>query len=289
VSITDELIVEIQRRLPTKGTVHVEKGERVNSETLIAEGSVINPDIHDIRVYQILGIEPSEIKEYLVKSVGDEVKKDEVVAILRSFFGRFTRVVRSPIDGRIEALSISTGRVMIRGHPIEVKVKAHLPGKVKEVIPEEGAVVEAKVAHTKGVFGVGGETRGDLAIVSDSPNLPLTSEDITPEHEGKIIVGGSVITLRALKTAEKRGVKGVIIGGIDQKDLTQYLGYEIGVGITGTENIDLTIILTEGFGVNPMDQEKYEFLKKRVGQLACIDGTTQIRSQIVRPDIYIPI
>jgi hypothetical protein len=106
--------------------------------------------------------------------------------------------------------------------------------------------------------------------------------------KGRIIVGGSVVTLNAIRKAVEIGAKGLIVGGLDQKDLTEFLGYEIGLGVTGNEDIGLSVIITEGFGINPMNQSSFELLMKSRDKLACINGSTQIRSRMQRPEIIIP-
>jgi hypothetical protein len=169
-----------------------------------------------------------------------------------------------------------------------VKVVAHVPGTIVEVIEDEGAVVEARGFRFEGVFGVGGETQGNLALSVDNPDSPLTSSDIKDSHKGTVIVGGSFVTLDALKAAQRVGAKAVVAGGVDEKDLTYFLGHEIGLGITGGENLGLTLILLEGFGVCPMDPEVFEFLRGMEGRLACLDGSTQIRSRVLRPEIIVP-
>ncbi len=286
--VVEEGLVRKVRRIPTKGEVLVNVGEIVEPEKVLVKGTVINPEIHEVKIYAKLGVDPEQIKRYMLKEEGDEVKKDEVIAIYRAFFGRFTRACRSPIDGTIEVLTRS-GMALIRGLPIPVEAKAHIPGKIAEVIPGEGAVVETRAAIVQGVFGVGGEARGELEVVVGGPDEAMTPETIEEGHRGKILVGGSVITHEALQKAAKTGVSGVITGGVDQKDLTDFLGHEIGVGVTGGEDTSLTVIITEGFGVYPMDDERFRILKHHEGKLACIDGTTQIRQRMLRPEIIIPL
>jgi hypothetical protein len=287
--LLEETVVRKERRLPTEGEVLVEPGDRVEAETVVARGVVENPDIRELRVYASLGISPDLAKNYMLKTTGEDVARDEVIAIYRSFFGRSTKVARSPIAGRIENFSPITGRAIVRGHPIQMEVKAHLPGEIVEVIDGEGAVVEARAAVLQGSFGLGGEAEGELVFAVDSADLPLTSEEIKAQHRGMVVVGGSVVTVEALHTAARNGVSAVIVGGIDQRDLTEFLGYEIGVGVTGGEDFGFTLIITEGFGVNPMDDARFSLLKEHEGRLACVDGTTQIRSRIQRPEVVIPL
>jgi len=281
-------VIRKERRIPVRGEVFVKVGDAVSPDALIARCIVQNPDIRELKVYSYLGVDPEQAKDYMLKGEGDAVDKDEVIAIKRSFFGRQTKVARSPLDGIIESFAYRSGRALIRGNPLPVEVVAHVPGKVVEVIEGEGAVVEANGFRVEGVFGVGGEVRGAITVAMEDTDTPLTSSDIKESHSGSVVVGGSLVTLDALKAAQRVGVKGVVAGGMDQKDLTYFLGREIGLGITGHEELGLTLILLGGFGVNPIDQKTFEFFREVEGRLACLDGTTQIRSRVLRPEIIVP-
>jgi len=283
----DALIRKI-RRISTQGQVLVKTGDLVKPETVVARGTVTNPDVRKVIIYSQLDVDPDEVERYMLKEQGDQVKKDEVIAIHRSFFGRSTKICRSPIDGTIESFSRSSGSVLIRGTPIAVEVKAHLPGRIVETIPGEGAVVECKGALIQGRFGVGGEKVGELASVVARRDEALTNELITNELKGKIIVGGSLVTIDALRRAASLGVNGIVVGGLDQKDLADFLGYEIGLGVTGKEETGLTVIITEGFGPHPMEEETFHLLKSYEGKQASIDGSTQIRTRMLRPEVIIP-
>jgi len=288
VKLEEETLIRKVRRIPAQGEVFVDVGDIVDAETVIAGGTVRNPAAEEVKVYAALGVEPEQTERYMLKREGDKVAKDEVIAIHRFLFGWFTNTCRSPLDGFIEVFKKSTGRVIIRGNPIPVEVKAHVPGRIVEVIPREGAVVETRGALVNGVFGVGGEAHGELVFAVAQPGEVLTTEAIGEGHEGDIIVGGSVVTLDALRKAAEMGVNGIVTGSVDQKDLTDFLGQEIGLGLTGDE-VGLTLITTEGFGGYPMRDETCRLLKSHGGKRASIDGTTQIRQRILRPEIVVPL
>ena len=93
----------------------------------------------------------------------------------------------------------------------------------------------------------------------------------------------------ALQKAIQIGVQGIVVGGIDDHDLTSFLGYKIGVAITGHEDIPLTLIITEGFGEMAMSEKTFSLLKKFGGKDASINGATQIRAGVLRPEIIIPM
>ena len=251
VKLEDETLIRKVRRIPAQGEVFIDVGDAVDAETVIAGGTVRNPEAEEIKVFTKLGVEPDQTERYMLKKEGDQVAKDEVIAIYRAFFGRFTKTCRSPMDGFIEVFVKSVGRVIVRGNPIPIEAKAHIPGKIVEVIPGEGAVVETKGALVNGVFGVGGEARGELVFAVDQPGEALTTEAMRQGIKGKILIGGSIVTLDALRKAAEMGVSGIVTGGVDQKDLTDFLGHEIGLGLTGEERVGLTLIITEASASTP--------------------------------------
>jgi hypothetical protein len=88
--------------------------------------------------------------------------------------------------------------------------------------------------------------------------------------------------------AKELGIAGLVVGGIHDKDLRALLGYDLGVAITGTEQVGFTLILTEGFGTIPMAAKTFRLLSAHTGRKASISGSTQIRAGVIRPEIIIP-
>ncbi len=66
------------------------------------------------------------------------------------------------------------------------------------------------------------------------------------------------------------------------------MGYSLGVAITGSEEIGPSLIITEGFGKISMAARTYELLKSNESKFASINGSTQIRAGVIRPEILIP-
>jgi hypothetical protein len=88
--------------------------------------------------------------------------------------------------------------------------------------------------------------------------------------------------------AKEIGVAALVVGGIHDKDLRTLLGYDLGVAITGTEQVGFTLVLTEGFGTIPMATKTFRLLAAHAGQKASVSGATQIRAGVIRPEIIIP-
>lgn len=280
------LTLRRSRMLPIPGEVLVRQGEETDFDTVVATMKIPG-DPHIVKAALLLRVEPQEINRYMTKRVGDEVKKGEVIAQYIALFGLMKRFVNSPIDGIIENVGAS-GWVTVRSPPVPIEVRAYVPGRVVEVIPKLGVTIETDAAFIQGIFGIGGETHGQLTRLVNSPEDSLTTDMIGPEHKGKIIVGGSLITLEALRKAVQDRVAGVVVGGFDGVDLTNMLGYEMGVAITGEEEIGTTLIVTEGFGKMTMSNRTFNLLKQFEGRTASLNGATQIRAGVIRPEVIIP-
>ena len=286
--VTEGMTIEKERRLPLEGEVLVKAGATVRAEDVVAKADLPG-NVQLVNVANLLSVPPEEIAEYMLKSVGEVVSEDEIIATTKGLFGLFKSQARSPIDGTIEVVSDVTGQVILREPPIPVEVKAYTDGTVTEAVPNEGITVETYGTYIQGIFGIGGETVGNLTIVAESSSDELTVERILPEHQDNILVGGSLVTTAAIQKAIQQGVKGIIAGGIDDADLRELLGYELGVAITGSEDIGITLVITEGFGSIAMAEQTFTLLKAREGMKTSINGATQIRAGVVRPEIVIPL
>ncbi|MEO0088920.1 MAG: hypothetical protein ABIK56_00105 [candidate division WOR-3 bacterium] len=284
--VTDFTLIRKERRLPLPGEILVKIGEEVKGEDIVAK-TYLPGNVQTVNVAGLLNIPPEDIREVMIKKEGDEVEKDEVIAYTKSFFGLFKSYVRSPVKGKIENISEITGQVIIREPPQPVQVSAYIDGVVKEIIQKEGVIIETYASLVQGIFGIGGETRGILKIVASNPNEVLTEENINEDCKGKILVGGSLVTSEALKKAREFGVKGIVVGGIEDETIKNFLGYDIGVAITGQENCNLTLVITEGFGRMKMADRTFSLLKSLEGKTASINGATQIRAGVIRPEVIV--
>lgn len=271
-----------------KGEVLVSKGQIVAPDDVVARAQL--PGImQSVKAAATLGVDPDELAECLLVKVGDVVEKGQIIAKSKAFFGLMKSECKSPVPGTVETISTVSGNVGVRQPPIPIEVKAYVSGRVAEVMQAEGVAVEAEGALIQGIFGVGGERVGTLQAVAQSPADVLNEGAIRPEMAGKILLGGANITGAALRKASDVGVTGIVVGGIVDKDLITFLGYDIGVAITGHENINITVVITEGFGTIPMAQRTFDLLKSLDGKTGSINGATQIRAGVIRPELIVPL
>lgn len=286
-TVAARTVVRKVRRLPIRGHVLVTVGQPVAATDIVAEASLPG-EVRPMNVAGVLGLEPADVPAAMLKAEGDSVVAGETIARTRGLWGRFRSECRAPLAGTIESVSATTGQILIRGPAGALRKTAFAAGRIVAVEPDESATVEVQGTLVQGIFGLGGEACGPLTVVARTPADVLDADRIEASHAGRVLVGGSLVTAAAVRHAAARGVAGIVAGGLDDTDLRELLGYELGVAITGDEALGLTLVITEGFGRIDMAQRTFELLGSCAGRLASISGATQIRAGVVRPEVLIP-
>lgn len=279
---------QARRVLPVAGEVLVKAGDRVSAADVVAQ-TFMPGEVTPINLANILAVSPAEVKASLLKREGDRVAVGDLLARTKGIFGFFKSEYRSKTAGTLESVSAITGQAILRGEPLPVQVRAYLAGTVIKVLPREGVVVEADATFVQGIFGVGGEAFGPIKMACVDPAEEVTAAHIKTEMHGAIVIGGGRMTGEAVRQAVKVGVAALVSGGLDDQDLRDALGYDLGVAVTGSERIGITLIVTEGFGNIAMAERTFRLLHSRINSQAAVNGATQIRAGVMRPEIVIPI
>lgn len=275
-----------RRLLPVAGEVVVKVGTTVKARDVVAR-TFIEGDITPVAVASQLAVPAGDLAGIMLVKQGDAVAAGQPIARTKGIFGLGKKELASPAAGTVESISATTGQMILRGEPIAVEVKAYVDGTVREVIAGEGAVIETEAVLVQGIFGVGGETVGAISMACARHDEMLDASQIKPAMKGCVVVGGARVTAAAVKAAQDAGVAAIVAGGIDDSDLKAILGYDLGVAITGTEKIGLTIVITEGFGDIAMAERTFALLGEFRGREASVNGATQIRAGVMRPEIVI--
>jgi hypothetical protein len=278
----------VRRLLPVPGDVIVQLGDQVDARQVVAH-TFMPGEVFPLNLAKLLSLPPADVPECMLKKEGDTVAPGDVLARTKGIFGRFRTEYKSTVAGTIESISSVTGQVIVRGAPLPVEVRAYLKGVVSEIVPHEGCVLEAEVALVQGIFGIGGETFGAIRMACSNPGQALTPDSIGADMKGCVVVGGARATHEAIEQARAVGASAVVSGGIDDADLGKFLGYDLGVAITGSERTGLTVVITEGFGDIAMAERTFRLLAALEGADAAINGTTQIRAGVIRPEIVVPL
>lgn len=286
-TVSGDIVVRRLRRLPIKGDVLVKVGDAVEPNTAVAR-ALLPGVLQTIKLAEKLGIESRDVASMFRLKVGDPIEKGQVIAESKGFFGLGKQKVESEVSGTVESISEVTGSILVREPSIPVDVTAYIKGTVAEIMPDEGATIETRCAMVQGIFGVGGERTGVIRMAVPAADAILEADHIQNSDAGKILIGGAGASYAAIQRASEVGVKGLVIGGIRDSDLIQFLGYDIGVAITGSEAINLTIMVTEGFGFLAMASRTFALFQSLEGQAASINGATQIRAGVIRPEVIVP-
>jgi hypothetical protein len=286
--VTPRIRHRVRRILPIAGEVLVQAGQKVQASDVVAR-TYMPGDILPVNVANALSISAGDVPAAMLVNEGDVVEVGQAIARSKGIFGFFPGEYQAKAAGTVESISGVTGQVILRGAPRPVQVLAFLTGTVIEVLPGEGCIIEADVSYVQGIFGIGGEAYGTLRMACQSPVHDLTEEKITDDMRGQVVVGGARMTGGAIRRAIQVGAAAVVSGGMDDQDLRDILGYDLGVAVTGSERVGTTVVITEGFGDIAMAERTFTLLQSHQRDPCAVNGATQIRAGVMRPEIVIPL
>lgn len=229
-----------------------------------------------------LGVRPMLVGDCLRVIPGSAVVPDQVIALKR--VGRQTLMVQSSAYGKVT--SIVDGIITIKPLHVRTELAAYLSGRVVDVLPGQGAVVRAFAYLVQGQYGIGGETGGRLLVAGRSDSV-LTVDAITSDWKDKVVVLGATCSLETMQAAASAGAKALVMAHLPLRTLLQFTGNTGTVGLTGDEDVPLTVVLTEGFAPAPISQRFYSTLQALDGRYAGVNGTTHIRAGVIRPEVII--
>ncbi|HHT85488.1 MAG: hypothetical protein ACOX34_05305 [Bacillota bacterium] len=260
----------------------IEYTSRTQGRIVIREDPRSAKPVSIVAAASRLSVRPRFLRLFTTVREGDYVYEGKIIAELDG-----KDFVYAPISGIVEKICTLTGTITIVKPIKHTRVLAHIRGRVSKEIPHYGAVVETIGAYIQGVFGIGRERSGELVIMSEAPDRPLDEGRLNEDVKGKILACGSFASLESIQQAREQGALGLITGGMNQLDLVRVAGRELGTGLTGQEDTDFTIVITEGFGQLAMSRETWNILEKYSGNTVSMDGTTQIRAGVIRPEVII--
>jgi len=289
---TGDLLARVRRGLfaaertaesPVDGVV--EYVSAVHARILVREEPQSAEPVVVVNVARKLDVWPAMVRMYLRFREGQEVKQGEILAASPGTGGM--DYAYAPASGTIQRIDVHNGLVYIVRPQQTTRATAYISGEVDEIIDNEGVVIEGTAVVVNGVFGLGGENFGELMVMGET-GQEITPEDLGADVAGKVVVIPGTVNGQVLTKAEELGARGVIVGGANEGDLVEFLEDELGAGITGEEPIDLTVILTEGFGRIFMAPEVFNILRQHQGKVVSLNGRTQVRAGAQRPEVIIP-
>ena len=259
------------RLLPVPGEVRVQVGDLVEPTEIIAHADTYD-ELYVLPVARRLGIRPAQLSKYLSINKGDRVHKGQTITKRQGWAGK---ALRSPVAGIVKGGA--GGRVLIEAKPRSIDLAAHIPGVVTRVIQNYGTEIKAQGALAEGVWGTGGEARGVLRQMSNDRTDVLSENDLDASCHGEILIGGAGLEPGVLDLARELQVRGFVLGSLLPEIISE------------ASESPIPIIVTEGIGAIPMSEPLFRLLTTHHGREASINGKSQSRWDIVRPEVFIPL
>lgn len=242
----------------------------------------------ELQAAKFFCLKNKDVDLYLTVHEGDTVRENQSLGILP---GMYSRNLKSPFKGIVKKIDRINGTVTIENTVTPYLLKAFVGGEIKTVEDEKNITVSSRCAVIKGATGFGGETFGEVYFVK---NIEKFTNDLRSsiislfELERKILVFHESINLDILQNAVKLKVNGIITPSINNKDWVVFCKNEMSVTFTGDEQLGFTLVLIKGFGEIKLEDDVSALLGRYNKKMISINGRTQIRAGIIRPQIILP-
>jgi hypothetical protein len=290
--IVSDAVMVVERHLPARAEAFIEVGQAVAPDDPIAHVRR-TPPLHRLAVARQLGIDPGDLPAALEVEIGDTIEEGTVLA--RAGWP-IARIVRAPFPGVIGAIDDITGYLTIAGRPSISDITARVRGTIVERTAN-AVHIETVAAHVMGTFAIGRECGGPLRALTRQASERLDVGAIDEQCRGTLIIGGSGVSVAAVRAARLLGARGIIIGGIDADVLAELLDVRIvdvraiarGSCRLAGDGDHFTLIVIEGFGERPMVQAAFDVLTLHNRHDAFVDVPVPSSGEPGRPRIVIPL
>lgn len=198
---------------------------------------------------QILQVKPQKAIKYLVKGLGQKVKRGELIASKKGFLKK--RNFFAPIEGILDSLT-EEGILRIKA-PTKKKVKAKSP------FPKQAGEI-------KGNWGKGGQALGELFCLEEKAAL----FNLKGKHQDQILALAGKLNRGLWHKAKGVGVKGIICGELPDEEFAKEIEKEVLLVGREEKSIALPLVVLGEKGKIP--ENVWQVLKKNQGKKVFIEG-----------------
>jgi hypothetical protein len=288
--------LRVTRRFTPDAEIKVRDGARIDASTIVAKVNPARLATH-VAVAEELGVPPAEAEKLLLKQPGATIGAGEIIAKTRRGFRNV--VATSPVSGLFLTYDGLSGVALVVPEAAG-EIPALVPGDVYQCDEPGQVLIRTVGSRILGIVGIGGATSGPIRMLVDRPDTPLEAAKIGPQHEGAIVVGGSCADAQALRRLVEVRAKGLIVGGLLDRDVTAAAGIQIedrlspwrlspSECVLGEQMPSpLTIMATEGFGRLPINPESFLLCRELEGENAVLLADTRIAGELIRPELIVP-
>jgi hypothetical protein len=259
-----------KRILPTSGQVFVRKGQKVEAEEVVAR-VFLSPTHTNLDLVRGLGRSPEEAERLIQREIGEKLSQGDILA---GPVGPAKRVVRAPGPGRI--IQVKHGKVFFEIEPEPFELRAGFPGTVESIIGSRGIILRTNGALIQGVWGNGKVGFGPLHVQAPRPEDVMVRERLDDGLKGSIVLAGYLDDPEVLQTASKMHLGGFIFASMASALIPLAL------------ESPFPIILTEGFGLLPMNIAAFTLLSQYDREGVSVLAEPYDRYAGTRPAIIVP-
>lgn len=182
---------------------------------------------------------------------------------------------------------ISASRLSSSPHSMPGLVLSGLRGRVVELTPRGGVVIESRVAVVQGKLGVGHQVAGRLML--------WNGREIDAAARGTILVVPGHLSFSLMRQALEAGVSGIVASSASVRDLEGFLHADI-VQLLMCRDVEqayshvppLTLLLTEGPGEFTIPERIKDLVRQYAGAFALLSGITSVACGLV-PELAISL
>ncbi len=260
-----------ERVLPVKGRVLARLNQRVSPTDVVAEATWFREHVF-LDASRILSLSPEAADKLIRCKVNDRLAAGAVIASGR---GLMPKIVKTPVEGRVVAAG--GGQILIESGESRMELRAGISGNVINIIPDRGVVIQTAGALVQGVWGNGRVDTGVMINLAEKPDAALTANRMDVSMRGSVIVAGQVRDAETLQAAAELPVRGLILASMYPSLLTT------------ARSVRYPIVLTDGFGMMPMNSAAYKLITTNVKREATLNAEAFDRYSGVRPEVIIPL
>lgn len=260
-----------ERLMATGGRIIVRRGQQVKPADVVAE-AMVRPEHMLLDISRGLGLSPSDADHYIQRRAGDEVGEGDVIA---GPVGIGRRVVRTPRSGTV--VIAGGGQVLLELEGLYSELKAGYSGVIADIIADRGVAIEAVGSLIQGVWGNGIINYGLLNILAHTPDEMVTPAMMDVSLRGSVVMACYCADGKVLISADELPVRGMILASMDSSLAPIAL------------KVSYPIMLVEGFGNLPMNQDAFNILSSGKMREVSINAEPWDSATNTRPEAVITL
>ncbi len=272
VAVFPRVRVQHERLLKTPGQVLARIGQFVQPHDVVAQAPG-RLRVHVVDVAKELDVKPKAALKAITVEPGQTVKENDLLAQQSGLFRR--RKVVAPVGGRVLQVD-NQGRVLLQTMAEGETLRAGLRGKVINLMPRFGVVIESTGAFVQGVWGNGQNRVGVLRVLASSPNGTVSPEQFDVSVRGNVVVAGRTVSPEVLEAATQARVQGLIVASL-RPELLELARKQ-----------EYAVVVTDGVHNEGMAPPIFEILRRCDGQEVVVNAIFNPGRPRLRPEILIP-